>query len=159
MSGAPSLRFEVKAIREQEGLEADLLLRPEDHPDPAPGVSAFLAEPASLHLEFSVGGNSVLLQARLNGLWRLPCSRCLVEHRVPFSREFDETYPIDQEVIDASEEVRQALLLEVPPRSLCRPDCRGLCPVCGKNRNETACACKAEPPSPFEALKKIPKRA
>jgi len=28
---------------------------------------------------------------------------------------------------------------------VCSPDCKGICPVCGRNRNETACQCPAEP--------------
>lgn len=39
------------------------------------------------------------------------------------------------------EEVRQALLLELPAVAVCAPDCRGLCPRCGGNRNRGECQC------------------
>ena len=47
-----------------------------------------------------------------------------------------------------------ALLLEMPMRALCKPDCLGLCPTCGVNRNLTTCSCQKELPSkqPFSAL-------
>lgn len=38
--------------------------------------------------------------------------------------------------------VREQVLLSLPDRSLCRQDCKGLCPHCGENRNETACTCE-----------------
>lgn len=50
--------------------------------------------------------------------------------------------------------VREQLVLAVPMTRLCRPDCRGLCPQCGVNRNQTACDCRPEEgESPFAALK------
>lgn len=46
-----------------------------------------------------------------------------------------------------------ALWLEMPMRILCHPACKGLCPACGANRNETACACQKEAQKhPFSAL-------
>lgn len=42
------------------------------------------------------------------------------------------------------EEVRQALLLELPVVALCSPDCQGLCPHCGGNRNRGECQCKEQ---------------
>jgi len=46
--------------------------------------------------------------------------------------------------IDIAGPVREALILELPLKPLCREECRGLCPVCGVNRNERACDCKVE---------------
>lgn len=41
--------------------------------------------------------------------------------------------------IDLSPVVRDEMLLAMPISPLCRPDCKGLCPVCGENLNETTC--------------------
>jgi uncharacterized protein len=46
--------------------------------------------------------------------------------------------------IDITAPVREALLLALPLKPLCRTDCRGLCPMCGVNRNEHLCDCKIE---------------
>jgi uncharacterized protein len=53
-----------------------------------------------------------------------------------------------------SEEVRQALTLEIPPWSLCSESCQGLCPHCGENLNTTNCGCHIPKDgfSPFAAL-------
>jgi DUF177 domain-containing protein len=44
---------------------------------------------------------------------------------------------------DLAPRVREALLLEEPLRLLCTPECRGLCPQCGGNRNREVCGCEA----------------
>jgi uncharacterized protein len=41
--------------------------------------------------------------------------------------------------------LKEQILLDLPMKSLCRPDCRGLCPQCGQNRNMVHCDC--EPPA------------
>lgn len=41
--------------------------------------------------------------------------------------------------IDLEPLLREYLLLEIPIKALCRPDCKGLCPYCGVNLNETTC--------------------
>ncbi len=48
------------------------------------------------------------------------------------------------DVIDLGEVVREQLFLALPMKPLCREDCRGLCPVCGANRNREVCTCEAE---------------
>jgi uncharacterized protein len=47
--------------------------------------------------------------------------------------------------MDLSEPIRQALLVALPMRPLCREDCKGLCPICGANRNTTDCGHTDEP--------------
>ncbi len=109
---------------------------------------------------------------------RLACSRCLevltteVDPEVdlhlfpsPASREEVELGPDDLEVdfyqgntLDVGGLLRSEMLLALPMKPLCRADCRGLCPVCGGNRNLTACACEAraiDPRlAPLEALRR-----
>jgi uncharacterized protein len=46
------------------------------------------------------------------------------------------------------------LLLNIPMRILCKEDCRGLCPKCGRNRNTNSCDCVEEAIDPrWEGLK------
>lgn len=113
----------------------------------------------------NIGGGEIAAWGHLNAVALMPCGRCLVEHEVPLEFDFsescaltqideplsytqvaDEDEPariplLDGDVVDLSELVRQLLVLHVPLRSLCRPDCRGLCPHCGANLNETRCEC------------------
>ena len=82
--------------------------------------------------------------ARLHG----PCYRCLGDAvlNVPIRvREYQATSPDDDELttpyiveerLDLSRWARDAVALALPDKILCRPDCAGLCPVCGKNLND-----------------------
>jgi uncharacterized protein len=58
----------------------------------------------------------------------------------PSIDEDDDAFEIDpNHIMDLSEPVRQALLVAMDMRPLCREDCKGLCPECGANRNEVDC--------------------
>lgn len=82
------------------------------------------------------------------------CCRCLGEFTTPvtiaFAEEFQEAGKItgdtDQSVysgeeIDIGELVREAIILSEPLKALCSEDCKGLCPKCGVNLNQTTCGC------------------
>src|SRR5918912_1593773 len=58
--------------------------------------------------------------------------------------------------LDLGEAIRQHVLMAAPLQPLCRPDCCGLCPECGHNRNEGPCACQPDlESSPFAALRQL----
>lgn len=62
----------------------------------------------------------------------------------------------DGKVIDLDPIVREQLLLALPMGTVCREDCKGLCPQCGINRNEAKCSCDTKPVDPrLAALKNI----
>ena len=52
------------------------------------------------------------------------------------------SFILGQEKLDITTEVRDALLLSLPLKILCRDDCLGLCPDCGANLNDEECRCK-----------------
>lgn len=55
-----------------------------------------------------------------------------------------------------SDLVTADLLLSLPMKSLCREDCRGICPQCGRNLNEGLCGCRQETVDPrLAALKDL----
>ena len=60
--------------------------------------------------------------------------------RVP--ERADGSFTIDRRhILDLSEAVRQHFIASQPMKPLCRPDCLGLCPTCGTDRNEDPCSC------------------
>ncbi|MGD2207033.1 MAG: DUF177 domain-containing protein [Anaerolineae bacterium] len=64
-------------------------------------------------------------------------------------KDRDEALLIDEhQILDLSEVVRQALWLTGPEQALCDPECQGLCPRCGGNRNQGECQCKYPPVDP-----------
>lgn len=102
-------------------------------------------------LESADGG--VVAVGKVRAPWQAECRRCLKpisgvlesEVRELFSRGDDtDTYKIDGDQIDLEPLARDALLLELPVAPLCRPDCKGLCPNCGINRNDESCDCEID---------------
>ena len=62
----------------------------------------------------------------------------------------------DEPVLPAAEIAREQVLMALPMKPLCREDCRGLCPACGRDRNVDACACETRPVDPrLEVLKSL----
>jgi len=103
--------------------------------------------PAELAITKATTGTVFQLRftTRLHG----PCYRCLGDAvlEVPVdAREYQATNPQDSDELrtpyvvddhlDLGAWARDAVALELPDKILCRADCAGLCPVCGKNLNE-----------------------
>jgi uncharacterized protein len=94
----------------------------------------------------------LLLQVAATAKVRTGCSRCLEEFFLPVSTEFEELYqfpsrqreetdlilPMDG-YLDLSPLYREGLILGLPIKRLCKPDCKGLCIECGANLNLTTC--------------------
>lgn len=107
----------------------------------------------SVELSFSVASKEILVRGKISGEREVQCARCLSMSRQPFCEEFLETYSNKLEIIDIMYLVRQTLALTEDIRFLCKPECKGLCPMCGQNLNQAACGCKPENLSPFAVLK------
>ena len=92
------------------------------------------------------GGGEVVVTGEAEAGFELLCGRCArffsTNAKIgAFLRAYAwEDHP---EAIDATADVRDELLLELPGYPLCGPDCKGLCPRCGKNLNEGPCGCPA----------------
>jgi len=113
------------------------------------GGQSYVPVPAKLPAEFVISrantGNvfTLAFTARLHG----PCHRCLGDAvlEVPIrAREYQDEKPDHEEMttpylsesqLEVSAWARDAVALALPDQILCRPDCAGLCAVCGKNLN------------------------
>jgi uncharacterized protein len=115
-----------------------------------------------LLLESVVEG--ILASGRLSGSMRMRCARCLKEFDRPFEVEVTELfvkapdpdaddYALEPDGgLDPEQMVRDAVGLELPFSPLCRPDCRGLCPICGGDRNLDECPGHVETDPRWAAL-------
>ncbi|RJO65510.1 MAG: DUF177 domain-containing protein [Candidatus Omnitrophota bacterium] len=87
--------------------------------------------------------NAVTADVELNAALRITCSRCLKEAPVMYRTQLKLSYlaePREPE-INMDKDIREYIMLEYPIKTLCKPDCKGLCPQCGKNLNEGGCSC------------------
>lgn len=70
--------------------------------------------------------------------------------------KLDEFAIIEDGFLDMDEQLREQLEMEFPMRFLCKEDCKGLCPKCGKNLNEGECDCDHTEIDPrMEPLRKL----
>jgi uncharacterized protein len=112
----------------------------------------------------------IRLRATFAGEFEQLCARCLDPVRQPLEGDFDLIFRpggVDDEAGERAitedeteigyyeqsgllleDAVREQVLLALPARSLCREDCKGLCPHCGANRNVTPCDCVQKPVDP-----------
>ena len=118
---------------------------------------------------FCTGENRVSLRAKADARAVSRCCRCLERVETPVHAEIDavyaktpdpddpDLYAFEANAIELTDAVRDALLLELPMQFFCKPDCKGLCPVCGANLNTVTCTCQEGKviTSPFSALKSI----
>ena len=154
----------------EDGLQKELELpvKVHDHQDTA-----------HVFIKLSTLGKMVFAEGTVKISATLKCSRCLKDFSYPldltFSGEYTPTEVSDEEKeyelaenelnldfysneeIDITELVTEQILLNVPMKPLCDPECPGICPVCGKDLNEGACSCRTEKVdprlSPLERLK------
>jgi uncharacterized protein len=134
-------------------------------------------------IEGSLTRDGAILRLRgvLRGVLESACDRCLGRFMRPMDVEFDVRailggeeasgteseledeggdspipLPADAAIWDLTSVLREAVLLEIPIKNLCREDCAGLCPRCGANRNDELCSCETAPRDPrWAALGKL----
>jgi uncharacterized protein len=139
-----------------------------------------IVSPVELVADVRKDGAQVRFAGRVKATLELECSRCLEPYGVPVDAAFDLLFlpaaEIDGEeerevaeedlgvsyykndVIDLGDVMREQFYLALPMKPLCQPDCRGLCPECGKNRNRESCSCQSEWVDPrLEPLRKLRK--
>jgi uncharacterized protein len=174
--------MEFKVIElEREPIEFDLELPPGavDLGEEAEQVGQLATEGLAEVLHEHRGPKDIVADIRLRGKFagkfQIPCARCVEPVEVPLAAEFDLIFRPAEADAEAPERsitapeteigyyqedsllledvLREQVLLSLPVRTLCKPDCKGLCPRCGQNRNSQPCHCDEGPSDPrWEAL-------
>jgi uncharacterized protein len=125
-------------------------------PAPAVGVDdERVSGDVGVHLIATSGIDGVTLHGEIRTPWHGQCRRCLAEIEGVAVSEVDERFqlrPSDEDSleivgdqIDLVPLVREYVLLDLPDAPLCRPDCAGICPNCGADRNVGDCHCDTAP--------------
>ena len=162
-----SLEFPIVKISDL-GLRIDVTVPAEAlcPPDTAP----LPLREVAVHGELTPLIGQYLFQGSVEAVFHSACDRCLEEATLPVSvpvvwtfeevadsgprgeeaLELEEVeahgvYTFDGITVDLTRPVWNEAVLALPSKFVCREDCRGLCPVCGANRNNEACACEPAP--------------
>jgi uncharacterized protein len=119
--------------------------------------------------------SDIRIRGSFSGKFQVPCARCVEPVEIPLAADFDLIFkPVGadsdspERSITAQETeigyylkdglvledvLREQVLLSLPVKTLCKPDCKGLCPRCGVNRNSQTCSCEEGPSDPrWQAL-------
>ncbi len=91
----------------------------------------------------SMFGGRVLVRGHFDAPFAGICCRCGCDMEICISDSFDiaaDTLRNDTEV-DLTSELRECILLSLPSHPVCDPDCRGVCPHCGKRLADGPCGC------------------
>jgi uncharacterized protein len=174
------MKFMINELeREPEDFILELAPGDLDYGGEAEQVGPLKAEGRAEVLHEDRGPKDIVTDIRLKGSVRgdfqVPCARCVEPVSMPIRADFDLLFrPADadretgERAISAPETeigyylkdsllledvLREQVLLSLPAKTLCKPDCKGLCPRCGENRNLEACSCEEGPVDPrWEAL-------
>ncbi len=161
----------IQQLQEVEELCVDLESRECDLPS---DIGKFMAP---IHLDAHVRKvkEEVTIEGRISTTVEMSCARCLKPHNEYINDTFKVVYrpkPDTEEQVDEieldetdldvmyyegnsiviSKLMRDQLLLLVPVKPLCKPDCAGLCPSCGKDLNKGPCTCVADTIDPRLAV-------
>lgn len=116
-----------------------------------------------VHLKGTVSNNLGVLHltGRIETLYTTCCVRCLKPLKIPLvaetdtilthdatAEEDDTLFVLTEDSVEPADILVPALFLQVQMTYLCQPDCKGICPHCGANRNENPCNCDAKPADP-----------
>jgi uncharacterized protein len=167
------LKFRIKDIP-PEGKDREITLEPAWFETTMAGIEGDWARASGeVPLRLSrQGGDEVLARGTIRARFDVPCARCLEPAVVTIDAAFATTFvPAGTEGGEAEDDpdiltyvgdeidigglLREQIVLGIPISALCRPDCKGLCPQCGKDLNEGPCDCSAPTDPRWAALNKL----
>lgn len=162
------MEFRISEL-EKDPIDFDLRFQPGvvDFGEEAEQKAPLAAEGRAEVLHEHRGPKEIIADIRLKGTFagefEVPCARCIEPVPIPLKGEYDLLFrPVGadggapERSISAPETeigyyqkdsllledvLREQVLLSLPVRTLCKEDCKGLCPRCGQNRNSQACSC------------------
>lgn len=140
-----------------------------------------IVSPVRASLRIEKRDTEVLVQGEVRAEVELQCSRCVqsftVPVRSPFSVVYDPAEVINREenhslkgdeldmgfyrndALDLNDLLLEQMLLNIPMKPLCRPECKGICPQCGKDLNAEKCTCEVSGIDPrMKVLEQLLKR-
>ncbi len=99
-----------------------------------------LAEPFEVDAFVTKVDEELVVRADIRCPLHMDCARCLEAFTLTVTADAVFSYTVHPtDVVDITDDVRQEIILAYPMIPLCRPDCKGLCSLCGQNLNVSPC--------------------
>ena len=123
-----------------------------------------LDSPLSARLKIYPAGEKIVVDGFLSAKLLLRCDRCLETYSKDVTTDFRvylSLFPyigeaevqllendlnldfIDDNFLESDQIIKEQLILNLPMKTLCTKDCKGLCPICGCNLNIARCSCQS----------------
>jgi uncharacterized protein len=166
------MEFKVTEL-EKEPIDFDLQFQPgsidyvEEAEQSGPLSTSGRAEVLHEHRGPKEIVSDIRLRGHFAGNFKVPCARCVDPVAIGLENDFDlifrpvgvDSGPNERSITAEETEIgyygkdsllledvlREQVLLTLPARTLCKPDCKGLCPRCGLDRNTDSCSCEQDP--------------
>lgn len=150
------MKINISQVRRMSGETAFYDLREEWSQFQLGAENIYFLSP--VHVQSQVHNTEKLLLARgmIEAELRATCGRCLEEFSYPLNIDFEDELvfePLateeqkenallyDKDEVEISERILEHIVLALPMKFICSPDCQGLCPDCGVNLNHSQCQC------------------
>ena len=160
------MRLNLREIIEMPGgsVPFDFFLDPEGLDFPQ--IVSYKSAPHAVGMVYNEAG-MLILTGKLTAEMVCVCDRCCAEfesdketelHAIIAQEDDGENpdlYVLDGDEIDVDEIVTTNYVLDMETKFLCSPDCKGICPKCGKNLNDGPCGCGKEIDPRFAVLEQL----
>ncbi|NLP43277.1 MAG: DUF177 domain-containing protein [Peptococcaceae bacterium] len=153
------MRINVARLRHIEGSSQDFSFS-EVFPSLEIGGEEYVfEEPVNVNLNVINTGKSLLVRGNISSVLKVNCSRCLKEMAYKLNLKFDDEWIpseyakqgdednaliFDNDEFSIDSRIIEHILVSLPMRFVCSEECKGLCPVCGVDKNENNCTCSDE---------------
>lgn len=158
-----SVKINIHQIREYKSgqVAGKFSIAPRDLELPPPRE---IWRPFSFEYTCTNAGDLYVLTGKLTSSVALECSRCLLPVLAPLAAEVfekfsrqpgatsDDILPFSGDEIELAGVLSETIVVNLPVKPLCSPDCRGLCPICGADLNQSVCDCRPHAGDPRLAV-------
>lgn len=160
------MRLDLREIIEIPGASLPFSCEMETDGLDFPAVRSYRGKPRAQGRVYNEAG-VLHLEGKLTAELTCICDRCgadfdsvketelravIVEEE---SEEFPEYFVLEGNELDMDELLSTCLILDMETKFLCREDCKGLCPTCGRNLNDGPCACRKQTDPRFAVLEQL----
>lgn len=165
------INIDVSKIKRSSGAVQELIVSVDLPPVLSETEQIVFDEPVQLQLKLANIGNAISVEGNIRAKLRLSCGNCLENFSLPVEAQLKEVFynqaqvevkpgeewiPYTGDQLDLTPEAVKSLLMVLPMRLVCSEDCKGLCPVCGVNKNREECNCSVDNVDPrLAALRKL----
>jgi len=150
------MRVNIGRIKRMEGDSARFVLEEEFSPFHFGLEELAFASPVHVEIQVTNTGGSLLAQGKIQTEIKVICSRCLEDFAYSIELPYEDEWVLaseataehkenallyDQDEVEIGERIFEHIVLGLPMKFTCSPECRGLCPQCGTNLNVGECNC------------------